>query len=308
MNKNLIPTLDLEQFLSPFMDDQLAFIQHLKESCMDTGFFFLKNHGISQNTLKFARQTFDRFFLQLSQEERLRYEFADEQHQRGYTPMRVETGEFSVIADEKHFFQIGRDRNVIVKEITGFGLATDMLFNQFRGCSLHLLSAISMALKMPSDASLAFKEGNSIMRAIDYPPTEEPLIDDGLATKGGNVTGMCASKHTDINIITLLEAKEPGLQLWYEGIWIPITITDPNLIIVNVGDMLEHLSNGLFKSGLHRVVCQRQTRRFSIPYFCHINPEESIVPLGHLGTADLEKYPFKTAGEFLDHRLAKIKL
>lgn len=268
-----IPTLDLKDFLGSTPQKEL-FIQDLKNALATKGFFFLKNSGISEKTISTARKAFETFFQ---------------------------------FPDEKHFFQIGADRNVDVTEIRNFKPITNELFSEFRTEARVLLSAISLSLGM-KEFYLSAKEGNSIMRAIDYPPTENPLHDDGIASRGGNITGMCASKHTDINMITLLEAKEEGLQLLDGSTWLPITIKEPGLIIVNAGDMLEHLTGGRYKSGLHRVVCKRNVRRFSIPFFCHINENESIRPLQHLGSSDLGKYKFSTAGEYLRHRLNAIGL
>jgi isopenicillin N synthase-like dioxygenase len=305
--QQVIPTLDMQDFTSGDESRKATFVQQIKDALENTGFFFLKNHSISARTLSGARAVFDQFFQGLSIEERLKYEFAEEQHQRGYTPMRIEKGEFANVADEKHFFQIGDDRNVTVEEIPLFKEAADSLFREFREQSIELLRAIALSLALP-EHYFDEKEGYSIMRAIDYPPTEDPLEDDDVATRGGNITGMCASKHTDINMITLLEAQEEGLQLLKDHTWLPITIENPDLIIVNAGDMLEHLTGGRYKSGLHRVVCQRNVRRFSIPYFCHLKLDESLVPLEKLGASDMEKYPFRTAGEYLNHRLRQIGL
>lgn len=305
--EKVIQTLDMQDFISGNEEKKAAFVAALKKALETTGFFFLRNHGISHKTVSDARKVFDAFFQQLPEDIRLKYEFIEEQHQRGYTPMRIEKGEFAKIADEKHFFQVGDDRAVNVTEIPGFKQAADILFTDFREQSLALMQAIAISLGL-EEHYFDQKEGNSIMRAIDYPPTEDPLVDDGVASEGGNITGMCATKHTDINMITLLLAQEEGLQLWYKDEWLPITIEDPDLIIINAGDMLQHLTGGRYKSGLHRVVCQRNVRRFSIPYFCHVKLDESLVPLVHLGTSDLEKYHFKTAGEYLNYRLQQIGL
>ena len=222
--------------------------------------------------------------------------------------MRLETGEYAKDPDEKHFFQVGDHLDLPeVKEVDYFTPTCSELYNAFKNLSITLLCAVALSLKLP-EHYFDNKEGDSIMRAIHYPSSENPLVDDGLATEGGNITGMCASKHTDINIITLLEAKEPGLELWYKNEWIPITIEDPNVLIVNCGDMLQHLTGGRYISGLHRVICEKNTDRFSVPYFCHIHGEESISPLEHLGKSDTAKFYFKTAGQFLNHRLEQIKL
>lgn len=304
--KTTLPTLNFDDFISGVRSKKSAFVSALKEALETKGFFFLKNHWIKPKTLSLAREAFDIFF-NLPEEVRLKYEYSEEKHQRGYTPLKIEKGEYAKIADEKHFFQIGIDRNVDVEEIPQFKLACDKLFKEFRGESRIMLNAISLSLGL-REFYFSSKEGNSILRAIEYPATENPLVDDGIAAAGGNIIGMCASKHTDINMLTLLLAQEEGLQLWHDGAWLPITINSPDLIIVNAGDMLEHLTGGRYKSGLHRVVCQKNVRRFSIPFFCHLNTNESVVPLDNLGESDLAKYHFRTAGEFLDYRLNQIGL
>ena len=301
----LIPVLNLNYYKSQQKKNREHFVSSVKRALETTGFFFLINHGISQETLSENKAVFDKFFS--NEIDRTKYEFPDDAHQYGYTRMKIEKGEFATIPDEKHFFQLGARNAVDVAEIPNFKKVTTTLYDQFRQCSLLLLETIALSLDLKKDY-FSSKEGNSIIRAIDYPPTSTPLVDDEEPTHGGNITGMCASKHTDINMITLLEAKEEGLQLSHQGTWVPITIEDPNMIIVNAGDMLEHLTGGRYKSGLHRVVCKRDTRRFSVPYFCHINVHESIVPLKHLGESDLNKYRFTSAGEFLHDRLKTIGL
>lgn len=302
--QNLVHTLDLHDFLSN--QNRRAFVNNLETSLRTTGFFFLKNHLIDPNLLDTARRLFTEFF-DTPEEFRMGYTFPKEFYQRGYTPLRTEAGEFAQkTPDEKHFFQVG-NRTTRVFGIKGFNSMTSRLFLQFNQNYLLLLQAIAESLDMPTDY-FDKKAGNSIFRAIDYPPMENPLVDDEAATKGGNITGMCATKHTDINMLTLLEAREPGLQLWHDLQWIPVTITEPNVIVVNCGDMLEHLTNGIYRSGLHRVVCERNTRRFSIPFFGHIHEHESLVPLQHLGQPNRLKFPYKTAGAFLHHRLKQIGL
>ena len=255
-----------------------------------------------------ADRLFREFFITLSARQRLQYEDKEKLHQVGYTPMKVETGEFSSMPDEKHFFQAG-DRNDIpfVKEIPDFTPACMALFQEFRKVSMALFQATALSLNLPGDY-FDSKEGNSIMRAIHYPASDNPMADDDEVNKGGNYVGMCASKHTDINMITLLLAREPGLELWHKNTWAPIIITNPGMLVVNCGDMLQHLTGGHYKSGLHRVVCQKNVERFSVPYFSHMNECESIVPLLPPSPGNLQKFHFKTVGSFLRHRLQQIGL
>lgn len=279
--------------------------QKLKSYFKDTGFFLLENHGISSVLLKQNRSLFSSFFKDLALEDRAQYVFPDIFYQKGYTPMSIETGEFASVADNKHFYQLGDSyENPFVKEIPALQSASAELYEDFYTLYKQLMRIVALSLDL--DQNIFDEElGNSIMRHIHYPAHSKPMADDGAVKLGGNIQGMCASKHTDINDLTLLHATEPGLQLWYNNHWEPV-LCDENMIIVNVGDMLWHLTGGYYKSGVHRVVCEAGVERFSSPFFGHRKDECSVVPLEHLGPHDLLKFSFKTEGEFLEHRLKQI--
>ena len=147
------------------------------------------------------------------------------------------------------------------------------------------------------------KNGNSILRPIHYPPiTEEP--------KGA----VRAGAHGDINLITLLMgASAGGLQvLRKDGEWID-AIPNEDELVINVGDMLERLTNNKLRSTIHRVINppkeQWDTPRYSIPFFMHPRSE---MPLNCLEECIDEEHPkaFEdiTAGEFLHQRLVEIGL
>jgi isopenicillin N synthase-like dioxygenase len=150
------------------------------------------------------------------------------------------------------------------------------------------------------------KHGNSILRPIHYFPIEDPTAVPADAVR--------AAEHGDINLITLLMgASADGLQVKRrDGKWIPITAL-PDQIVVNVGDMLQRLTNGVLKSTIHRVVNPPQekmnTSRFSIPFFMHPRSEMSLAALEHCVTPDNPKKEADiTAGEFLNERLIELGL
>jgi isopenicillin N synthase-like dioxygenase len=108
-------------------------------------------------------------------------------------------------------------------------------------------------------------------------------------------------------------ASAEGLQvLRRDGKWIPITAL-PEQLVVNVGDMLERLTNKKLKSTIHRVVNppreKMNTPRYSIPFFMHPRSDMSLAALPSCVDAEHPKlWPDITAGEFLDQRLAEIGL
>jgi isopenicillin N synthase-like dioxygenase len=97
-----------------------------------------------------------------------------------------------------------------------------------------------------------------------------------------------------------------------DGVWIPITSL-PEYVIVNVGDMLDRLTNHKLKSTIHRVVNPPKeklgTSRFSIPFFMHPRSEMDLTCLDSCVNAENPKlYVDMTAGEFLNERLIELGL
>lgn len=305
-----IEKLDLRDFNAGTEASRQVFVDTLKRALNDTGFFYLARHGISQELIERSFETYPRFFSDLPPDVRLKYEYPEVGRQYGYTPIGVETGEHAAVPDLKHFFHVLEDNIIEVPEVPGFTDVNRALFAEFQRVYHTLLSAVALSLDLP-ETYFEEKTGDSLLRVLHYPAHDNPTAEDERVeevTEGGNVVGMCASRHTDINMLTLLLARQAGLQLLYHGEWVPMLISDPNVLIVNCGDMLQHLTGGRYKSGEHRVVCAPGKERYSMPFFGHVKGEVSLVPLEHLGDSDLERFHFETAGEFLHARLVQIGL
>lgn len=228
-------------------------------------------------------------------------------NQQGYVPVNAEIGEFATIADLKELWHFGDDNPMLeVPEVAGLKDTAEEIYSECSSLYQGLMRVVAITLALEKDC---FDEelGDSLFSVNYYPPHANPVTQDEDVETAGvlNGMGMCASKHTDINDLTLLHATEPGLELWHGGKWIPVQC-NADTIIVNTGDMLQHLTGGQYKSGMHRVVCQPNVERMSSPFFGHRKANASVVPLAHLGKSDLTKYPFQTEGEFLNHRLKQI--
>jgi isopenicillin N synthase-like dioxygenase len=170
---------------------------------------------------------------------------------------------------------------------------------------VQMLRAIALYLQLDErffDDKVNF--GNSILRPIHYPPIQE-----------GNTASVRAGAHEDINFITLMiGSSAEGLQLkMRDGSWLPVTMQG-DAIVVNIGDMLQRLSNHVLPSTTHRVVNpegeKRKQPRYSIPFFLHPNPDFLIETLPNcisLARPNLYAEPI-TAHEYLLERLREIKL
>ncbi|MEM7650341.1 MAG: 2OG-Fe(II) oxygenase family protein, partial [Cyanobacteria bacterium P01_A01_bin.70] len=189
-------------------------------------------------------------------------------------------------------------------EVPQFQTAMTALFEQLEQCADSLLEACALYLGLPrSFLRDAVVDGPTLLRVLHYPPV--PLTVPTASIR--------AAAHEDINLITLLcEATTPGLELLQSnGEWRPIAAI-PGQIIVDTGDMLQNMTNGLFKSTTHRVTNPRsdRDRRFSLPFFVHPRPAVDLSPLPACvsRTGGVPQFPPLTAGEYLLQRLQEIGL
>ncbi len=315
MKEKGIPTVDLSKFVNGTPAEKRAFVKTLGKAFHEVGFVAVENHGIPKELVDGFFKASNEFFA-LPEKKKRKYEVAGLAGQRGYTSFGKEHAKQSKVADLKEFFQIGQQvpanhprksqypDNVKVKEVKEFTKMGRELYKNFETAGGHLLKAIAMHLKLgPRFFKDKIKHGNSILRAIHYPPiTVEPA------------SAIRAEQHEDINLITLLVgANAGGLQLLNsKNQWVDI---QPGIdeIVINVGDMLQRLTNNYLKSTTHRVVNPPREHwdepRLSIPFFLH--------PVSEMDLTCLEKcvseknpvaYPPTTAGEYLNERLREIGL
>ncbi len=310
MMKN-VPTLDIRRYQT----DRDAFVAELGAAYRQFGFCCISGHGIERELIDGAYTAFQRFFA-LPTETKMRYHLPGSGGARGYTPFKVETAKGSAYADLKEFFHIGREiprdsrfadvmpPNLWPAEVPYFKHFGYGLFTALDQLGSRVLSALALHMQQPEDF-FADKTnfGNSILRPLHYPP----IVD-------AQVPNVRAGAHEDINFITLLVgASAEGLEVLSDGEWLPITTTG-DAIVVNIGDMLQRLSNHLFPSTSHRVINPQNANarepRYSVPFFLHPNPDVVLDPLDSCVNADrpLRYTDTITAHEYLLERLREIKL
>lgn len=314
-----IPSLDLAKFTQGSAAEKAEFVQKLGRAFNNIGFVAIKNHGLTDQLRHELYNNIQQFFY-ADETIKKQYEIEGIAGQRGYIGKGKETAKGFKVADLKEFYHVGQEKvadgdavwdeypaNVFPKEFPNFKKLTLETYATFEQAGKTLLKAIALYLKLPEDYFEAkVKHGNSILRAIHYFPILEPnLLPEGAVR---------AAAHGDINLITLLMgASAEGLEvLRRDSVWIPITAL-PDQIIVNVGDMLDRLTNHQLKSTIHRVVNPPKeklgTSRFSIPFFMHPRSEMDLTCLEScVDTANPRMYVNMTAGEFLDERLIELGL
>jgi isopenicillin N synthase-like dioxygenase len=310
-----IPSVDLADFLSGDVQRKAAFVQALGQAYETVGFVAVKNHGLS-DALSNALYSQVQQFFSLPQEVKAHYEIAGLAGQRGYTGFGKEHAKGRSTGDLKEFFQFGQEvtdgdaikseypDNVQVKELPDFNAKAREAYATLEQSGRQLLRAIALFLELDENYfDKHIHNGNSILRAIHYGPiTEEPK------------DAVRAAEHEDINLITLLMgASAEGLEVLNKNNeWVAVTAL-PEQVVVNVGDMLQRLTNNRLKSTTHRVVNPPREKwgssRYSIPFFLHPRSEMRLDCLPQCVTPEnpLHYAPI-SAGEYLDERLREIGL
>jgi isopenicillin N synthase-like dioxygenase len=313
-----IPSLDLADFTAGDPFRKKKFVADLGSAYHHIGFAAIRNHYLSDDLSSRLYDIIKKFFA-LPDAIKVKYEIPGLAGQRGYIGKGKEHAKGSNTGDLKEFYHIGQevsDDDPIKKEYPGNVWPAELpefreisldVYRKLEKTGVQMLRAIALYLGLAEDYfDLKVRHGNSILRPIHYFPIENPEQVPAEAVR--------AAEHGDINLITLLMgASSDGLQvLRNDGRWIAITAL-PEQLVVNVGDMLERLTNRKLKSTIHRVINPpRQLMnapRYSIPFFMHPRSDTSLAALPCCVNDQHPKlWDDITAGTFLHQRLKEIGL
>jgi len=291
------------------------FSNELGQSFVDYGFAIIRDHGIPQDLIDEAEEKAKQFFA-LPEETKRKYLIEGGGGARGYTPFGIETAKGASAHDLKEFWHVGRDLpeghrfrghmpdNLWPSEVEGFKDVFQRLYAAFDEAGLKILRAVARFLKLDEEYFTdTVRDGNSVMRLLHYPPIDKRT--------GSHIR---AGAHEDINTITLLlGAEEAGLQLQTkDGRWLDVS-PKPGELVINIGDMLQRLTNGKLRSTSHRVINPAPDRaskaRYSMPFFLHFRSDFLIEALpGTVPEGEQPKWAPITADEYLQERLREIKL
>ena len=312
-----VPALSLTDQAS----DPAGFAAALGGSFRRFGFAIVRDHGIPQALIERAWAETAALFA-LPDAEKRTYFVEGGGGARGYTPFKTEIAKGASAVDLKEFWHIGRELptghrfsdsmapNIWPTRPEAFRDTFLELFTAFDRAGDRLLSAIAVHLGLdPHWFDPAVRDGNSVLRLLHYPPIP------------ADAEGVRAGAHEDINLITLLlGAEEAGLELLDRsqgseggGKWLAIK-PPADALVVNVGDMLQRLTNHVLPSTTHRVVNpppeRRGYSRYSMPFFLHPAPDFLIETLPATVTAENpNRYVTPiTAHDYLHERLVEIGL
>ncbi|CAM2065329.1 Isopenicillin N synthase family oxygenase [Sulfidibacter corallicola] len=309
-----IPRIDLRDYRQGDAATRSRFIQTLGDGLKDVGFLVVSGHGLDAEVIDRTYGMFRDFFA-LPDDVKRKYDVVAG-GARGYTPFGREHAKYTNVPDLKEFWHTGQELpeghslreeypdNVWANEMPDMKEYVVKLYRGFEECASTLLTALAEYFEFPTDTfSKMMVDGNSILRTIHYPPLSEDM-------PAGAVR---AAAHEDINLITLLiESQGAGLEiLTQDNRWEPVHALEGD-IIVDSGDMLSRLCNGVIPATTHRVVNPAQGEnksRYSMPFFVHPYSACDLTVMDHFVSEDRPaKWPPITAGAFLQQRLDEIGL
>lgn len=315
MTAQNIPAIDLRDWHDGGAR-RAAFVRAVGESLADIGFFAVTNHGVPDALTRRAYEA-ARAFFHLPPAVKARYHDPSKKAQRGFTGFGTEHAKDSPAPDLKEFWQVGRPDvpddhpvhrlfgpNFWPAEVPDFGPTLVELYRHLDRLGGILLEACAAFIDEPPGRFRDMTtDSDTIVRVLYYPPIARDVPPGAVRS----------AAHEDINLITLLSgATAEGLELLRrDGSWMPVH-TGFDTIVVDAGDMLQNVTNGLYRSTTHRVVNpgDAANERFSMPCFVHARIDVDLSPLPSCvaRTGGVATYPRITAGEYLAQRLREIGL
>jgi isopenicillin N synthase-like dioxygenase len=304
-----IPVVDMKDYYDE--KERAVFLDTLYHAMTTVGFFAVRNTGVDGEVIKKAYAQAEEFFKQDAKYKFLSFN-KELNGQRGFVPGEVAKG--NIKKDKKEFYHIASAQATpenIWPMQPGFKEALTLLYEELEKYVIPLQRAIIATINqrsfIPMDLDFLnhiTKEGASLLRALYYPALKTEEMD-------ANLPLYWSAPHTDIDLLAILPyATAKGLQVEVDGQWLNVVVPE-DAFIVNLGDMLENLSNGLFVSARHRVLAQDINQdRFSMVLFVHpydkapLDPVSACITL----TGGQQKYAPGTREEFLWERLLELNI
>lgn len=275
-----IPVVDLAPLLSGENTDRMA--QDIRSALSNIGFFYVRNHGVTDGLIERAFAASKSFFdLPLPEKMALHISKSGEAL-HGYTETFGENTDPARTKDLKEIFDLGRPaRDGLTRPFFGptpwpgalpeFETVMMQYHTELLALARRILSGIALSLTLPRDYfEPMMQEPVGIQRLLHYPPQN--------AVKDDSMIGIGA--HTDYGCLTILAQDDVGgLQIMNrDGEWIdapPI----PDTFVINIGDMMQRLTNDVYLANLHRVINVSGRERYSIPLFFDVDYQTVFAPL-----------------------------
>ncbi|KAK0222154.1 hypothetical protein IW262DRAFT_960185 [Armillaria fumosa] len=311
-----IPVIDLAMISTEDPDSQKALADKVRAACVNVGFFYVTNHGISESIIQEAVDRSKDFFS-LPLEDKMMIENKKSPNFKGYSPLLSGNNDPDNDGDLQEGFEFGLEpvepqpqgqdessddgvmagANIWPSQLPEFRRAALQYYHDAVNLGKKLFPLFALALELPANFfEDKTRHSAALMRMLHYPPQTGPV--------DGRVLGIGA--HTDWECFTILW-QEPGIQalqvLNSNKEWIdapPI----PGTMVINLGDQLARWTNDVFKSTVHRAINRSGVRRYSIPLFFGTDYGVKLEPIPScVSTERPMKYEVITAGEYVKAKL-----
>jgi len=285
-----LPTIDVEQLATASNADDPA-VKALHKACIDTGFFVLSNHEVPADVMTAAFATVSDFFA-LETDDKVALAGHSADRFKGHIPTDTGVECLSYGAPETDVF----GRSTASEKALAFDAALAAFHAALVNLSRTLLGGLSLALKQPCNyfEKAAFRQPVTNLACNYYPRTAQ------------NSAHLEVPGHTDVSFFTFVCSDGGhGLQLQrLDGKWLSIPNTRHSFV-VNIGDLAERWSNGIYKSTIHRVVRDSNEKRHSLAFFNNMDATADVTPVPSCVSQDRPaKYEVVTAGQFWAWRMS----
>jgi len=267
---NEIPVIDVTSLINH--SDPEAVARQIGHACENVGFFYIKNHGVDQALIDEMYALTKQFFdLPYDQKNKLNIVHSG-QTLRGYIPMYAENVDPENTRDFKECYDYGAHTdevspffgpNLMPAELPRFKVVAEAYYAQVLSLARKLISGISLSLGMPGDYFEKLqRKPITIQRILHYPPQVGKVSQEEIGI----------GAHTDYGFLTVLSQDGVGgLQVRNRaGEWVSAPPID-GTFIVNIGDLVQTLTNDRYVSTMHRVVNTSGLERYSIPLFIDLD-------------------------------------
>jgi isopenicillin N synthase-like dioxygenase len=275
-NEPVLPVVDITRLGSDCVDDRRAVARELDAACSDVGFLYIKGAQLDVRLFDRLVARAKAYFAQPTAIKMKSYIGLSQNHS-GYVPVGEEQFAQGSV-DLKEAFDVNRDyrlptgRNPLLgpnlwPEMAGFRVDVQAYYSHVTGIGSALFGSFALALGLPEDYFDALtSHAPSQLRLIHYP------FDAAAEDRPG------IGAHTDYECFTLLFATAPGLQIVSkQGKWIDVPLIEGTMIM-NIGDMMEIMSNGRYVATRHRVK-KVPEERYSFALFHACNYEHIVAPI-----------------------------
>jgi isopenicillin N synthase-like dioxygenase len=306
----ILPIIDVSPLLGTDQSAIKRTADQMGQAAREVGFFYIVNHGISRNFIEQAYQAAEEFFA-LPDRVKRAYYIGDSLNHRGYVPF-TEKGDYADEVNRNYeAFDLALDLphddpdflagNLLLgpnvwPNLPGFRETIYRYYNLVSLTGWRICAALEMHLGLqPGELTQYMTKPISQLRLLHYVRAREST----------NKSSVNMGAHTDYECLTLLHQRQKGLQVMTrDDDWVDVPVR-PEAYVINIGDMLEAWTNGVFHSTPHRVLNQ-SPERFSMPYFVAANYDAVVQPFDELTSQDNPpKYEGFCAGVHLERMLLR---